>query len=155
MIHRLKYGRELHLTKDLGRLAAEAFSDLRLAPALAGNWPLIPVPLHRQRQQSRHFNQAEEISRVLSLHTGLPMLRALKRIRSTEHQTVLTRSQRLENLRGAFVVTKAGHRHIENTTAGAVLVDDVLTTGSTVNECAKVLRRAGIQTVVVVTVMRG
>jgi predicted amidophosphoribosyltransferase len=83
------------------------------------------------------------------------MLRALKRIRSTEHQTVLTRSQRLENLRGAFVVTKAGHRHIENTTAGAVLVDDVLTTGSTVNECAKVLRRAGIQTVVVVTVMRG
>jgi len=155
IIHRLKYGRELHLTKELGRLAAEAFSDPRLAPALAGKWPLVPVPLHHQRQQNRHFNQAEEISRVLSGHTGLPLLRGLKRIRSTEHQTALTRLQRLENLRGAFVVTQAGRRHIENTTAGAVLVDDVLTTGSTVDECAKVLRRAGLQAIVVVTVMRG
>lgn len=155
MIHRLKYGRELHLAKDLGRLAAEAFSDPRLAPALAGNWPLIPVPLHRQRQQIRFFNQAEEISRVLSQHIGLPLLRGLKRIRSTEHQTALTRSQRLKNLRGAFVISKAGQLHLETTTAGAVLVDDVLTTGSTVNECAKVLRRAGFQAIVVVTVMRG
>lgn len=155
LIHRLKYGRELHLAKDLGRLAAEAFSDPRLAAALAGNWPLVPVPLHHRRQQHRHFNQAHEISRVLSHHTGLQVLSGLKRIRSTEHQTALTRSQRLENLRGAFVVTPAGHRHIETTTAGAVLVDDVLTTGSTVDECAKILRRAGIQTVIVVTVMRG
>jgi ComF family protein len=155
MIHRLKYGRELHLAKDLGRLAAEAFSDSRLAPALAGGWPLIPVPLHRRRQQIRHFNQAEEISRVLSGHTGLPLLRGLKRIRSTEHQTALTRSQRLENLRGAFAVTPAGERHFSGSTAGAVLVDDVLTTGSTVDECARVLRRAGLQNVVVVTVMRG
>lgn len=155
MIHRLKYGRELHLAKDLGRLAAESFADPRLAPALAGGWPLIPVPLHRKRLQHRHFNQAEEISRVLSFHTGLPLLRALQRTRSTEHQTALTRSQRLENLRGAFSITPAGRSRIAREPAGAILVDDVLTTGSTVDECAKTLRRAGYQSVFVVTVMRG
>jgi competence protein ComFC len=155
MIHRLKYNRELHLAKDLGRLAAESFADPRLAPALAGHWPLVPVPLHRKRFQHRHFNQAEEISRVLARHTDLPVIKALQRIRSTEHQTALTRAQRLENLRGAFVVTRAGLRRIEEAPAGAVLVDDVLTTGSTVDECAKILRRAGFRQVFVVTVMRG
>ena len=155
MIHRLKYGRELHLAKDLGRLAAEAFADPRLAPALAGNWPLVPVPLHRRRLQHRHFNQAEEIAKVLSAHTRLPVLDALQRCRATEHQTALTRTQRLENLRGAFVISRAGRRWIGQSPAGAVLVDDVLTTGSTVDECAKILRRAGFQTIFVVTVMRG
>jgi len=155
MIHRLKYSRELHLAKDLGRLAAEAFADPRLAPALAGNWPLVPVPLHRKRQQHRHFNQAEEISRVLSNYTDLPVLKALQRIRRTEHQTALTRSQRLENLRGAFVITRAGSRWREASPAGAVLVDDVLTTGSTIDECAKTLRRAGFLKIFAVTVMRG
>ena len=155
MIHRLKYSRELHLAKDLGRLAAGSFGDHRLAPALAGNWPLVPVPLHRRRFQHRHFNQAEEISRVLAGHTGLPVLKALQRTRATGHQTALTRAQRMENLRGAFVITRAGHHGIGQSPAGVVLVDDVLTTGSTVNECAKILRRAGFRQVFVVTVMRG
>lgn len=155
MIHRLKYNREIHLAKDLGRLAAEAFSDARLATALAGNWPLVPVPLHRRRFQHRHFNQAEEISRELSLLTGLPVVKALHRIRRTQTQTALTRDQRMENLRGAFAITVAGGRFIEGAPAGAILVDDVLTTGSTVGECAKVLRRAGFKHVQVVTVMRG
>ena len=155
MIHRLKYGRELHLAKDLGRLAAESFADPRLAPALAGNWPLVPVPLHRKRLQHRHFNQAEEISRALAHHTRLPVVNALNRTRATEHQTALTRTQRMENLRGAFVLSRSGQRQIENSPAGAVLVDDVLTTGSTVDECAKTLRHAGFQKIFVVTVMRG
>lgn len=155
MIHGLKYQRQIHLARDLGRLASGAFDDPRLAPALAGKWPLIPVPLHRKRFRDRHFNQAEEISRELSRITGLPVLKALRRIRSTEHQTALTRAQRLENLRGAFSVTRAGQKHISHSPVGAVLVDDVFTTGSTVNECAKTLRRAGMREIVVVTVMRG
>lgn len=150
MIHRLKYARELHLARELGRLAAEAFDDPRLAPALAGKWPLVPVPLHRGRLQHRYFNQAEEIARVISTHTGLPVLRALRRIRATEHQTALTRAQRLENLRGAFQITR-----LAEPPPGVVLVDDVLTTGSTVDECAKTLRRAGIPHISIVTVMRG
>ncbi|MES2924376.1 MAG: ComF family protein [Verrucomicrobiota bacterium] len=155
MIHRLKYSRELHLAKDLGRLAAGSFGDPRLAPALAGKWPLVPVPLHRRRFQHRHFNQAEEISKVLASHTGMPVLNALQRARATGHQTALTRAQRMENLRGAFAITRAGHHAIGQSQAGAVLVDDVLTTGSTVNECAKMLRHAGFRSIFVVTVMRG
>ncbi len=155
MIHRLKYNREIHLARDLGRLAAGAFSDPRLADALAGNWPLIPVPLHRRRFQHRHFNQAEEISRELSRLTGLPVVNALRRIRRTETQTALTRAQRLANLRGAFAVTPAGGTSPAASATGAILVDDVLTTGSTAGECAKTLLRAGFKRIQVVTVMRG
>ena len=155
MIHRLKYGRELHLARDLGRLAAESFADPRLDEALVGKWPLVPVPLHRRRLQHRHFNQAREIARELALHVGLPVVDALERTRDTGHQTSLTRAQRLENLRGAFVLSRNGQLQIEKSPAGAILVDDVLTTGSTVDECAKTLRRAGFQKILVVTVMRG
>jgi ComF family protein len=155
MVHRLKYGREIHLANELGRLAYESFADPRLAPALAGGWPLVPVPLHRKRQQDRHFNQAEEISRVLARHTGLTLLKGLHRTRPTETQTLLTRAQRLANLRGAFEVTASGHRWLAGKSEGAILVDDVLTTGSTVDECAKTLRRGGFKKVFVVTVMRG
>ncbi len=155
LIHRLKYGREIHIAGELGRIASEAFADPRLAVALDGAWPLVPVPLHRKRLRHRHFNQAAEISRALSMHTGLPVLAALRRTRQTETQTVLSRKQRMENLRGAFEVSRRGHRWIAAAPAGAVLVDDVLTTGSTVNECAKTLRRAGFRSVCVITVMRG
>ncbi len=154
MIHRLKYNRELHLAPELGRLAAGAFADPRLEVALREKWPLIPVPLHRRRFQHRHFNQAEEIARSLSCFIRLPLLPVLRRIRHTGHQTSLTRSQRLENLRGAFTVNSCGLRELPKI-SGAILIDDVLTTGSTVDECAKVLRRAGLRRLGVVTVMRG
>lgn len=155
LIHRLKYGREIHLADQLGCLAAESFADPRLAPALEQSWPLVPVPLHRKRMRHRHFNQAEEISRSLSRHTGLPLLKALHRIRQTETQTLLSRKQRMENLRGAFAITRRGRKWVETSPDGVVLVDDVLTTGSTVNECAKTLLQTGFHRVFVVTVMRG
>jgi ComF family protein len=153
MIHHLKYGREIHLANELGRLAMEAFCDERLSMALAEKWPLVPVPLHRSRLEQRHFNQAAEIARPMSLGLGLPVLDGLKRVRATETQTRLTRHQRLENLRGAFSLSKAGQRWPDK--SGAVLIDDVFTTGSTVDACAKALRKGGFQRVFVVTVMRG
>lgn len=155
LIHRLKYGREIHLAAELAGLAREAFHDPRLQPALAESWPLVPVPLHRKRLRHRHFNQAAEIARGLSFHTGLPVLEALRRIRPTDTQTLLGRKQRMENLRGAFEVSRRGLGWLESGPRGAVLVDDVLTTGSTVHECAKVLRKAGFLRIQVVTVMRG
>ena len=155
LIHRLKYNREIHLAPELGNLARETFADPRLEPALSGGWPLVPVPLHRKRLRHRHFNQAEEISRALATHTGLPVLAALRRVRPTETQTLLSRKQRMANLRGAFAVTNRSRSWIETSPAGAVLVDDVLTTGSTVHECARTLRRAGFRRIFVVTVMRG
>lgn len=155
LIHRLKYGREIHLARELGRLAGVAFEDPRLAPAVAGAWPLVPVPLHRKRLRHRHFNQAAEIARSLSAAVGLPVLKGLDRTRETETQTLLSRKQRMANLRGAFSVNDRGRRWIDATPDGAVLVDDVLTTGSTVHECARVLRSAGFRKIFVVTVMRG
>ena len=155
LIHQLKYGRAIHLAEELGRLAAESFSDERLQPALAAQWPLVPVPLHRSRFQHRNFNQAAEIARVVAQQTGLRQLAALARIRRTDTQTLLGRKERLKNLRGAFAVTSAGRRQLEKSAAGVILIDDVLTTGSTVEACASTLRRAGFKAVLVVTVMRG
>lgn len=153
MIHRLKYGRAIYLAKELGRLAHGAFEDERLAVAVEGRWPLVPVPLHRSRQAWRHFNQAREIARSVGKLAGLPVVDALTRVRKTETQTHLTRNQRLENLRGVFAASRKGERWPQK--EGAVLIDDVLTTGSTVDACAKALRKAGFKRVFVVTVMRG
>jgi ComF family protein len=153
LIHRLKYGRELHLGGDLGKLACGAFSDRRLAIALEEKWPLVPVPLHRSRQMERQFNQAEEIARSVGIETGLTVTPLLKRVRRTETQTRLSRNQRMENLKGAFALRK----RVPDIASlpGIILVDDVFTTGSTVDECAKVMRKAGARRIAVLTVMRG
>lgn len=156
LIHDLKYGRKIELGNELGRLAARAFfEDPRLEAARSGLWPLVPVPLHRKRQLWRHFNQAEEIARALGGYVGLPVLRALTRTRRTDSQTRLSRSQRLKNLRGAFALSRLGRSFAATAPPGVVLVDDVFTTGATTDECARALRRGGVQKVVVVTVMRG
>lgn len=156
MIHELKYARRIELVDELARLAKRAFDeDSRLAPALAEGWPLVPVPLHRNRRLWRHFNQAEEIALRLSHHAELPVCQALVRTRGTGTQTSLSRAERLKNLRGAFELSAKGKRFAAGNPAGAVIVDDVFTTGATTGECARVLRKAGVQKVVVVTVMRG
>lgn len=111
----------------------------------------IPVPLHHVRFREREFNQAEELTRLLSKQSGIPMWNALKRIRYTTTQTKLDRSERMENLRGAFRV-----RHTHRVKGRhPILVDDVFTTGSTVEECSRVLLRAGAASVRVITVARG
>jgi ComF family protein len=155
LIHRLKYKREIHLARELGILAVEAFADPRFETALKERWPLIPVPIHRKRQRHRHFNQAGEISLTLAKLTGLPVLKALERTRETITQTRLSRRERMENLRSAFAITRHGQRWLESCPHGAIIVDDVLTTGSTVNECSKTLRKAGFEKIFAITVMRG
>jgi competence protein ComFC len=156
MIHDLKYGRRIDLAHELGKIAERAFEDdPRLGPALEERWPLVPVPLHRRRKLWRYFNQAEEIARPISRGKDLPVCLALVRTRSTGSQTRLSRAQRLKNLRGAFSLSKEGEAFAAGKPAGAIVVDDVFTTGATSDECARVLRKAGVQKVVVVTVMRG
>ncbi|MFT4175379.1 MAG: ComF family protein [Luteolibacter sp.] len=156
LIHRLKYGREIHLAKGLGELACGAFADGRLERAKEEGWPLVPVPLHKRRLQGRHFNQAEEIAREMGRRLGIEVLPALRRVRDTRTQTLLSRAERLENLRHAFEISRVGKRWLSSENRpGVVLVDDVFTTGSTVNACAKVLKWAGVREVAVVTVMRG
>ncbi len=149
LIHRFKYDRHFYLRHPLTAWAADGLADTRLAaPPIDA---FVPVPLHPARFREREFNQADEIAKLLSQRTGTPLLRALRRIRYTSTQTVLDRHERMENLRNAFRVRDTAAvllRHL-------VLVDDVFTTGSTVDECARVLRQAGAASVRVLTVARG
>jgi competence protein ComFC len=155
LVHRFKYQKALHLRGLLGDMLAKAMEDPRLRGGGAP-WVLVPVPLFHARQREREYNQALELCRVMSKGAGLPMLDAMTRVRPTTAQASLSRRQRMENLRGAFGMK----RHVLKKGAlqgrAVLLVDDVLTTGSTTSECARVLRKeAGAEKVVVITVARG
>ena len=105
---------------------------------------VIPVPLYRGRERERGFNQAE----LIALRLGLPMnSRLLRRRKNTPSQTGLSRNERKRNLAGAF--------EMRSSVSGTVIVvDDVYTTGSTMNEIARTLKRAGAERVEVLTVAR-
>lgn len=154
LIHLLKYESVRPVANVLGRMLNEVIT--RLLPHFEGqNVLVIPVPLHSVKSRQRGFNQSELIVRAALKHPPLdrqfeigPAL--LERWRFTESQTGLSRHQRQENMRGAFKVV-----HPERILGREVLlVDDVFTTGTTVSECARVLRRAGAVRVVVATVAR-
>ena len=108
----------------------------------------MPVPLHFLRRYQRGFNQAEEIAR----HLPVPMLLALRRRRPTATQTDLPEAQRHRNVRDAFAVS--WHRRRALTSAVVVLVDDVSTTGATLDACARVLIEAGAKEVRALTAAR-
>jgi competence protein ComFC len=154
LVHSFKYERRLHLHRELATLTAEALDDKRISDT--ADWILVPVPLHWRRQQWRWFNQAHEIARTLSKLRDLPLHRALRRTRFTTQQTLLTRGQRLQNLQGAFQLSRCEQRRHFLRGKAVLLVDDVFTTGSTAHECAWVLKEeAGAEKVVVLTALRG
>jgi ComF family protein len=154
LIHLLKYERVRPAANVLGRMLAEVIAALE--PCFGRNVVLVvPVPLHAGKLRQRGFNQSELIARVaLKLRpsgnrTALSAS-VLERQRETQSQIGLTRHQRRENIRGAFVVAKPD----EMAGREILLVDDVFTTGTTVSECARILRRAGASKVWVATVAR-
>lgn len=139
IIHHLKYADRVSLAKPLGAILKEC----REREPFTGNL-IIPVPLHRSRQRVRGFNQAE----LIAARLGTPVAaRLLRRRKDTPSQTGLTRNERKRNLAGAF--------EVRGKVSGAVIVvDDVYTTGSTMNEIARTLKRAGAGRVEVLTVAR-
>jgi competence protein ComFC len=149
LIHRFKYNGELFLRHPLAGWLAATLDDARVAREPFDF--LVPVPLHPARQREREFNQAEVLSRTLGERTGARVSCCLRRVRYTTTQTRLDREERMENLRNAF---ELGQNHdVRN--QRILLVDDVLTTGSTLDECARVLRGAGAASVRAITVARG
>jgi len=152
LIHLLKYEAVLPVASVLGGMLAETIEEL--LPACGESVPLVaPVPLHKNKRSDRGFNQAELIARAvvrqlpqrLELATGI-----LVRQRATISQVGLTREQRRENMRDAFRVHD--RRRVRGCTV--IVVDDVMTTGTTLSECARVLKQAGAERVLAATVAR-
>jgi len=148
LIHSFKYNRKTHLRNPLALMTLEGMSVF-----LVNQNPhlIIPVPLHRSRLRQRGFNQAVLLGRAISHQLSLPMSpNTLARTRPTEPQIDLSAAQRQVNVKGAFTVSKpdqvAGKR--------ILLLDDVMTTGSTMNECAKELKKAGADVVIAATIAR-
>lgn len=149
VLHRYKYHRALWFEPFLADLLVR-----RAAPELRRQkWDgIVPVPLHAAKEREREFNQAERLSRRLSAATNIPLKKSLlRRALPTRTQTLLSREERLANVRRAFALRDGLVLNGER----LVLVDDVLTTGATTNACARVLRAGGAGEVCVWTVARG
>ncbi len=154
LIHLLKYERVRPAANVLGRMLVEVIADLE--PAFSGDAILVvPVPLHSSKRRERGFNQSELMARtaVKQMRTGDRLKfgsDVLERRRVTQSQIGLSRHQRRENIRGAFTVAKPD----EVAGREVLLIDDVFTTGTTVSECARILRKAGASKVFVATAAR-
>ncbi|WP_091442125.1 ComF family protein [Ancylobacter rudongensis] len=137
LIHALKYADRLDIAPPMGRMMARAGADI-LSDAQA----LVPVPLHRLRLWRRRFNQSAALAGVIGGEAGLPVRAGwLERRRATVPQVGLDRAARARNVQGAFAVPDMGKGELRG--RRLVLVDDVLTTGATIDACVKALLRAG------------
>lgn len=149
LIHLLKYDRVTPVAAPLGKMLAYAITEL-----IGDAQPLVvPVPLHKSRRRSRGFNQSELIAHAAVRHLAqrLEVLHgALIRQRDTISQVGLSREERIENVRDAFRVAQPSRI----TGRDILLVDDVMTTGTTLSECARVLKQAGAKRVWAATVAR-
>ncbi len=135
LVHDLKYRNGRFLAETMAALMVEDFGGAAL---LKGYDAFVPVPLADKRRRERGYNQAQLLAAALSRQTGLPVDdKLLRRVRDTGSQTALKGRERRENLQGAFRAAPAAARR------NLVLVDDVITTGATMAECAKTLRQAG------------
>lgn len=148
-IHLFKYKGKLILARELSRLMAEyAQANIPLNTIHC----LIPVPLHRSRLREREFNQSEVLSLKLAAYFNVAVVQnVLIRTRPTPPQVNLKREERFISLKGAFRVKKNDLVKGKN----ILLIDDVFTTGTTANECAKALGQAGADEVNVFTLARG
>jgi ComF family protein len=142
VVHALKYEGRRSLARPLGALMRQRGGNI-----LDGALCAIPVPLHPSRRRRRGFNQAADLARYIEI----PVVPALRRIRATPTQTGLPAARRHRNMRDAFAVTRAA-RSLSG--AIVVLIDDVSTTGATLEACARVLKEAGVREVRALTAAR-
>ncbi len=137
LVHGFKYGDRMELAPMMGRWMARAGHEL-----LAEADSLVPVPLHWRRLWARRFNQSAALAGAISALSDVPVLHgALRRTRATTQQVGLSRNQRADNVQGAFKVQAAQKADVKG--KRLILIDDVLTSGATVDTCARALLRAG------------
>src|SRR3978361_2275656 len=136
LVHALKYHDRTDLAPAMGRWMARAGAELLTEADV-----LVPVPLHWRRGWSRRYNQSGALACVIERQSGAPVARGvLRRIRPTQQQVGLSRSQRASNVQGAFKVSPEKAHEVQG--RRVVLIDDVLTSGATTDACARALLRA-------------
>jgi ComF family protein len=141
ILHALKYGKRQSLARPLARLMAASAGEILIGVDL-----VVPVPLHWRRRRTRGFNQARDLAR----HLGLRWREVLRRTRATPSQTDLPAARRHANVRDAFAMRR--RQDVRGLTV--LIVDDVSTTGATLDACARVLREAGARDVRALTAAR-
>lgn len=144
IVHEMKFFRKKSLAS---RMAMEMSSLVSADPELSQADFLIPVPLHRIKYRERGFNQSLLLARRISAETGIPVNSNLKRVKMTRPQSKLGSEERQQNVQGAFAAPQPEQFSDKN----VILVDDVVTTGSTLCACASVLRQTGAKKVFCVT----
>src|ERR1043166_2121219 len=143
-----KYHKQIHLRHLAARWLFAALDDERLRSRSFD--VIVPVPLHPARERERGFNQSALLAELLSAKMSIKTIPVLERIRYTTTQTAFDRAERMQNLHGAFRLRKnADVRELR-----VLLIDDILTTGSTLSECARVLKKAGAHSIHAVTAAR-
>lgn len=136
---RCKFYNKPSYCRAFGRLMAEKAKKVLDARRFH---MIVSVPLHKDRETERGYNQSFLISRELSRRTGIPeMSRLISRVKRTDSQSLLAKSERLRNIKDAFRVNDGGKIKGKS----VILVDDIMTTGSTINECCRVLKEAGAE----------
>ncbi|WP_200758303.1 ComF family protein [Effusibacillus dendaii] len=149
LLHRFKFTREQELISVLGHCINEAwnrhFADRQI------DW-LVPVPVHPDRLRERGYNQAEMLALHLSSYSNIPVLSALQRTAHLKGQVTRDRQERLKALQSAYVCHSIHQSQVQE--QRILLVDDIYTTGSTSEACARALRLAGATEVYVITVAR-
>ena len=153
LVKALKFGGKSHMAATLGRLLAARIMQIGLLQGRSGV-VVVPAPLTRAALFHRGYNQAEELARVVASELRLKLeTRLLKKIRATQPQALLTEKKRRENLLGAFACDPRRVRKLNG--APILLIDDVITTGSTISECARTLHDAGFPTIYAASCARG
>ena len=141
LIYRMKYGHDFACLHAIGELMADKGQCSRHFSAYSDDWAFLAVPLHRRRLSQRGFNQSLELAKHLAKVSQMPLLqKGCDRVRETPSQTGLTAKQRKKNVAQAFSINIRPPAHV-------VLVDDVMTTGATVDALAAAIKRAGAQRV--------
>lgn len=147
IIHHLKYSGLVDLSAIAGEMICESLAISKLS---LDEYVVVPVPMHQRKQSIRGYNQAELLARYVSKSMNLKGGLALKRIIATRTQVNLTKKERLENLSGAFSCVDQELIKGRN----VLLIDDVTTTGSTLNECANTLKASGAKKIYGVVVAK-
>ncbi len=151
LVHAFKYSKQRHLSRDMAKMMADAYHrDERFR---GSDWVIVPTPLHWSRRLKRTFNQSDDLAMHLAKEIDVAIKPALWRKGRTPTQTRLNRKKRMHNLAGSFQLRAA---QLGSKPLNIILVDDVLTTGSTAHECASTLKEnPKVNKVAVLTFLRG